>query len=60
MGGADMKATDMTTWIRTSSETQSDTENGKERTMISILDRGHADGPWKAWPLNINGKETGR
>lgn len=28
---------------------------------IGILDREHAqEGPWKAWRLNIDGKETGR
>lgn len=28
---------------------------------IAVLDREHAeDGPWRAWHLNINSKETGR
>ena len=35
--------------------------DGTVGRRIGILNREHAqEGPWKAWRLNIDGKETGR
>ena len=35
--------------------------DGPVGRRIGILNREHAqEGPWKAWRLNIDGKETGR